>query len=332
MTCGTVWTTMTVQRACSEGRMSVELKIQNLSVRFSTPSGEIPAVNHVSLTFSDQEVTGIIGETGSGKSVLGLSILGLLQSNAAVSGSIFLGDRELTAMTERELCAVRGREIALVAQNPASSLNPSVRVGRQIGEVYRLAGLSPGESRRHTLELLSRLAFPRPEQIARAYPFELSGGQRQRVLTAIAVAARPKWIIADEPTKGLDAVVRSQVYDCFRTIRQQSQAGLLVITHDLLLARKLCDRILVMYCGRVLEENTAREIFSQARHPYTQGLIASLPHLGMRPMPGFSPAFTEQPAGCIFHPRCPYASARCRAEAPCPIPAGEGSVSCHRYA
>ena len=307
----------------------MELKIQDLCVRFSTPSGEIPAVNHVSLTFSPDTVTGIIGETGSGKSVLGLSILGLLQSNAAVSGKIFLGERELTALSQRELCQVRGRDIALVAQNPATSLNPSLRVGRQIEEVFRLRGENRAQRRAHTLELLRSMAFSDPERVARSYPFELSGGMCQRALTAIAVAARPRWLIADEPTKGLDAVVRNQVYDTFRTVREQYRAGFLVITHDLLLARKFCDRIVVMYCGRILETNTARELFEHPRHPYTQGLIASLPHLGMRPMAGFSPAFTHQPAGCVFHPRCPHARERCRLEEPGELCLGEGRVACH---
>lgn len=153
-----------------------------------------------------------------------------------------------------------------------------------------------------------------------------------RVLTAIAVAARPQWLIADEPTKGLDAVVRNQVYDTFCMVRDQYRVGFIVITHDLLLARKFCERIVVMYCGRVLETNAARELFEHPRHPYTQGLIASLPHLGMKPMAGFSPAFTDQPSGCVFHPRCPYAEARCRHTEPKSIPCGEGSVCCHRYA
>ena len=277
----------------------MELKIQDLCVRFSTPSGEIPAVNHVSLTFSPDTVTGIIGETGSGKSVLGLSILGLLQSNAAVSGQIFLGERELTALSQRELCQVRGRDIALVAQNPATSLNPSLRVGRQIEEVFRLRGENRAQRRAHTLELLRSMAFSDPERVARSYPFELSGGMCQRALTAIAVAARPRWLIADEPTKGLDAVVRNQVYDNFRTVREQYRAGFLVITHDLLLARKFCDRIVVMYCGRVLETNTARELFEHPGTPIPRGSSPRCPIWVCGPWPAFlRPLPTSPPAAC----------------------------------
>lgn len=308
----------------------MDIRTEDLCVRFASPSGSIQAVNHVDLTFSQDQVTGIIGETGSGKSVLGLSIMGLLSSGAAVEGRIFLGERELTSLSEKELCAVRGREIALVAQNPAASLNPSQRVGRQIQEVFRLAGESRSDSRRHTLELLKQMAFSDPEGTARSYPFELSGGMCQRVLAAIAAAARPRWMIADEPTKGLDAEVRSQVYDTFRMVREQYRGGFIVITHDLLLARKFCDRIAVMYCGQVLETNRAGELFRHPRHPYTKGLIASLPHLGMHPMPGFSPAFTSQPDGCVFHPRCPQACALCRDIRPDILPYGEGSVRCHR--
>ena len=291
----------------------MELYTKDLCVRFATRSGDIPAVNHVSLAFSERQVTGIIGETGSGKSVLGLSILGLLQSNASVTGQIFLGERELTALSERELCTVRGREIALVAQNPATSLNPSVRVGRQIEEVFRLAGKSTPDCRRLTLELLRQMAFSDPKQIAGAYPFELSGGMRQRVLTAIAVAARPQWLIADEPTKGLDAVVRNQVYDTFCMVRDQYRVGFIVITHDLLLARKFCERIVVMYCGRVLETNAARELFEHPRHPYTQGLIASLPHLGMKPMAGSR----------LYRPAL-------RLRIPSPVPLRGGSLPAYR--
>lgn len=308
------------------------LSLNDLCVRFATPSGEVLAVNHATVSFCQGEATGIIGETGSGKSVLGLSILGLLPAAAAVSGRIFLDKRELTALGEREMCQIRGREIALVAQNPGTSLNPSLRAGRQIEEVFRLTGAGRREARACTLALLERMGFSRPEETARRYPFELSGGMRQRVLTAIAAAARPRWIIADEPTKGLDAVVREQVYDTLRLSRREGRWGLLVITHDLLLARKLCDRIVVMYCGRVVETGPAPALFAAPRHPYTQGLIASLPHLGMKPMPGFSPAFTDQPSGCVFHPRCPYAEERCRREAPELAAAGEGSVCCHRCA
>lgn len=309
----------------------MDIRVEDLYVRFATLSGDIEAVNHVDLTFSQDQITGLIGESGSGKSVLGLTIMGLLQSNATVEGRIFLGERELISLSEKDLCTIRGREIALVAQNPATSLNPSQKVGRQIEEVFRLAGESKVDSTRRTHELLERMGFSDPKRVMNSYPFELSGGMCQRILTAIAVAARPRWIIADEPTKGLDAVVRNQVYDTFCMVKEQYNVSLIVITHDLLLARKFCDQIVVLYSGRVLEINTAQALFNNPRHPYTQGLIASLPHLGMRPMPGFSAAFTDQPSGCVFHPRCPYVDEDCRKIEPKLIPVEEGSVRCHRY-
>lgn len=305
--------------------------IDNLSVKFPTKHGYVCAVDNQSLKIPQGKITGIIGETGSGKSVLGLSILRLLQSNPEISGKIYLGEKDLTTMTNKEISKIRGKEIALVAQNPATSLNPSIIAGKQIAQVYQLANFNKKESKAKTLELLKMFGFENPEKIYNAYPFTLSGGMRQRILTAIAIAAEPQWIIADEPTKGLDAILRNQVYDLFRKVHTDFNVSFLIITHDLLLARKLCDNILVMYCGCILEENTAENIFNNPQHPYTKGLIKSLPNNGMVPMKGFSPAFTDLPTGCVFNPRCPNTTDLCQSLKPTLNDYQEGKVSCHGF-
>ena len=286
------------------------------------------AVDDVSFSVQEGEILGIVGESGCGKTTCGRTAIGLYSKTDGVS--LYRGEdiHRMRGAKRRAFCC----QVQTVFQDPYASLDPKNKVIDLIAEGMDIHHLYASQAeRREKVQALMEQVGLNPSGIDR-YPYEFSGGMRQRVLTAIAVAARPQWLIADEPTKGLDAVVRNQVYDTFCMVRDQYRVGFIVITHDLLLARKFCERIVVMYCGRVLETNAARELFEHPRHPYTQGLIASLPHLGMKPMAGFSPAFTDQPSGCVFHPRCPYAEARCRHTEPKSIPCGEGSVCCHRYA
>ena len=310
------------------------LDIKDERLSFFTPAGEVKALNGVSFTMNQGDVLGVVGESGSGKSVTAYSIMGLTAyPGKLVGGKVWFNGHEIENMKEKDFRKIRGNEVSIIFQDPMTSLNPVYTIGNQIVEVIRLhTDKNKAEAWARAKELLELVGINEPEKRLKQYPHELSGGMRQRVMIAIALACEPKLLIADEPTKGLDAVVRNQVYDTFCMVRDQYRVGFIVITHDLLLARKFCERIVVMYCGRVLETNAARELFEHPRHPYTQGLIASLPHLGMKPMAGFSPAFTDQPSGCVFHPRCPYAEARCRHTEPKSIPCGEGSVCCHRYA
>lgn len=309
-----------------------DIVINNLDVCFQVEGGNIQAVDQANIRFKWGQTTGIIGETGSGKSVLGLSILGLLQSNAFVSGDIFYNEYNLTKLSEKELGKIRSKEISLVAQNPAISLNPSMKIGKQIAEAMPKISLKMKEKeRQEIINLLQSFGFEEPEKIINTYPYTLSGGMAQRVLTAIAVAAKPSWIIADEPTKGLDPIIRGQVRDIFQTAWQEFNASTIVITHDLLLAHSLCDFIIVMYAGKILETGNAKDFFEKPLHPYSRGLLESLPSRGMNPMKGFSPAFTSLPKGCVFHPRCPVVMDICEKIPPAIVSVGEGSVSCHRY-
>lgn len=295
--------------------MNENIKITNLNVHFKTKNGNVRAVDNVSLELEQGKVIGLIGETGSGKSVLGLSILSLLAHNAIVSGSICYKDRDLLSLDKRAMMKLRGKEIALVPQNPGTALNPIVRVGRQIAEGIILHG---GASKKEAINeaMLLLKSFMMGNNSLRAYPFELSGGMKQRILAAIGIACNPLWLIADEPTKGLDAIVRRQVYDTFSRIKERNDMGILLITHDLMLAKRLCDKIAVMYAGDILEFGPSREVLENPKHPYTRGLIDSQPQRNLKPMQGNSPSLINPPKGCKFHPRCGYALEKCTLEKP----------------
>lgn len=295
--------------------MNANIKIQNLNVHFKTKLGNVKAVDNVSLELEKGKVIGLIGETGSGKSVLGLSILRLLADNAVVSGNILYKDIDLLSLDKTAMVGLRGKEIALVPQNPGTSLNPIMRVGKQVAEGIILhKKAKKKEAIDKALALMNK--FMMDDNILRAYPFELSGGMKQRVLAAIGISCNPIWLIADEPTKGLDAIVRSQVYETFSKIKERNDTGILLITHDLILAKRLCDKIAVMYAGDVLEIGLSKGILENPQHPYTKGLVNSQPHKHLKPMQGSSPSLIDLPKGCKFHPRCEYAMEKCYLQKP----------------
>lgn len=291
--------------------------IENLHVTFQTNVGIVKAVNNVSLSLKRGEVFALIGESGSGKSVLGLSILQLLPPNAKIWGNITYKGKNLLTLTKKEMRKIRGKEIGLIPQNPATSLNPVLKVGRQVEEgakLYRKWGKK--QLRAHTISLLERLGFTNAVRNINAYPFQLSGGMKQRVLATIGISGAPQLIIADEPTKGLDAITREKVVQLLRDIVRETKATLLLITHDLHVARAVSDRIGVMYAGQIVEIGESCTIFAAPKHPYTNAFIEALPDRGMKPIPGMPPTMTAIVKGCTYYTRCPYKEDRCFKKSP----------------
>ena len=292
--------------------MSGGLLFDNLQVTFRLPGGQnIKAVDGVTLPVLKGQVTGLIGESGCGKSVLGMALLGLLPPYAAVEGTISLDGETLTPQSAR---AKLGREIGLIPQNPADSLNPGRTVGAHLREALLPLKLGRAAAKEKGLALLTAFGFAQPERIWKAYPHELSGGMQQRVLCAVGAACSPQWMLADEPTKGLDKHLLGQVLDTLKTLPEQGVESMLVITHDLELARALCHHVAVMYAGQVLE--WGENVLSQPLHPYTCAFLDALPENGFQPMDGVAPRAGERLPGCPFAPRCPHCMSRCERERP----------------
>ncbi|MFI0425041.1 ABC transporter ATP-binding protein [Spongiactinospora sp. 9N601] len=294
------------------------LEIEDLAVRFPTEDGEVQAVDGVGLQVRPGEVLGVVGESGSGKSVTAMAVLGLVRRPGRVTrGRIAFRGRNLLDLSPRELRAVRGREIAMVFQDPMTALNPVVPVGRQIAEAVRLhhgrgpgRGLGRRDVRERVLDLLASVGVPNPQARYRQFPHEYSGGMRQRAMIAMALANEPALLIADEPTTALDVTIQAQVLDLLRAAREQSGAAAILITHDLGVIAELADRVAVMYAGRVVEQGDVHTVFDAPRHPYTRGLLASRPRVESAPgalvsIPGSPPSLLAPPPGCAFHPRCP---------------------------
>ena len=318
--------------------MSRLLEVRNLTTNFHIGVGCVQAVRNVSFHLDAGESLGIVGESGSGKSVTMMSIMGLLPDYADVTAdSIRFNDREMTKMSVGEFRKVRGNEIGMIFQDPMTSLNPLYTVENQIAEPLRIhRGMSKAEARRAALELLKRVEIPNPEARLKQYPHELSGGMRQRVMIAAAIACQPKLVIADEPTTALDVTIQAQVLDLLNHLKESSNASIIMITHDLGVIASMCSRILVMYGGIICEQGTVREIFYEPRHPYTWGLLRSIPKMTERkdekliPINGTPPDMLCPPKGCPFAPRCPYAMPVCRKYlAPNTVLGETHSCACH---
>lgn len=303
--------------------MAPLIEIKNLTAGFETPKGFLRAVDNVSLTIEAGESLGLVGESGCGKSATALSILQLLPFpiGKVTGGEILFGGRDLLKLNEKELCEVRGREIAMIFQEPMSALNPVMRIGKQIAEPLMIHGLAKDKNSAmaKAVEMLERVGIPEPQKRAKLYPHELSGGMRQRVLIAMALITRPKMIIADEPTTALDATLQSQIIDLLADLQKDFSASILFITHDLGLVKRLCQKTTVMYAGQVVESAPTAELFASPKHPYSEGLLHALPNDTLAPktplktIPGRLPSFFEWESGCRFRPRCPYATQECTA-------------------
>ena len=315
------------------------LELRELQTHFFTDDGVVRAVDGVSFALHPGETLAVVGESGSGKSVTSLSILRLVASppGRIVGGSIRFRGRDLLTLSEAEMRAIRGAEISMIFQEPMTSLNPVYTCGEQIMEVVELhEGVDRKTARTRAIEMLRLVGIPSPEQRVDEYPHQMSGGMRQRVMIAMALACRPAVLIADEPTTALDVTIQAQILDLLRSLREELGMAVLLITHDLGVVAETADRVAVMYAGQVVEYCAVREAFRATRHPYTAGLLASLPKLGdetqrLRVIPGNVPNPVRFPVACRFHPRCPIAVERCRREMPALRDVGGGHLArCHR--
>jgi peptide/nickel transport system ATP-binding protein len=299
------------------------LQVKGLKTYFYTEDGVVQAINGVDFTIAPGQVMGLVGESGSGKSVTSLSIMRLLPaSGKIVEGEIWFGNEDLTTLGEKRLLEIRGNEISMIFQQPTSCLNPVFRIGDQIAEaILTHAKISKEEANRQAVEMLRTVGIPDPGKRAQAYPHEISGGQAQRVMIAMALATRPKLLIADEPTTALDVTIQAQILDLMRNLRSETGASILLITHDMGVIAEMCDNVAVMYAGQIVEYTDVLSLFDEQLHPYAEGLLAAIPVLGvvqehLAVIPGSVPNLIALPPGCKFAPRCPYAKELCAQREP----------------
>ena len=318
------------------------LSIRDLAVEFRTEDGIVHAVDGISYDVFPGETLGIVGESGSGKSVSTMALLGLIPQppGRIASGTATFKDKDLLKMSARDLREFRGDEVAMVFQDPMTSLNPVLKIGFQLGEAIKThyPKVSDDTVRSRVIDLLRLVGVPNPDTRVDQYPHEFSGGMRQRAMIAMAIANSPSLLIADEPTTALDVTIQAQVLEVLKTVQEETEAATILITHDLGIVAEMCDRVLVMYAGRIVESGDVHTIFRAPRHPYTVGLLDSLPKLTedeewLRPIPGSPPSLINRPSGCAFHPRCFLSQGRqqCREEVPTLHSAeGEGhAAACH---
>lgn len=318
------------------------LEIKDLHTYFETKRGTIKAVNGVSYSVESGKTLGIVGESGSGKSVSAMSIIKLLDGNGYISkGEIWYNGMELTGLSVKELQHIRGNEISVIFQEPMTSLNPVFTIERQIAEPFMIhQGMNKKEAREHVVDMLKLVKIPNPEAVAKQYPFQLSGGMRQRVMIAMALACRPKLLIADEPTTALDVTIQAQILKLMNELKEEVGTSILFITHDLGVIYEMADDVAVMYCGQVVEMAPVEKIFGDTSiysHPYTEGLMVSVPRLDTPPgtrleaIPGAVPHPLDLPIGCKFAPRCKYATDKCHQEEPELLELEDGHSVCCFY-
>jgi len=321
---------------------TIILEVKNLVTAFDTEGGRIKAVDDVSFQVKKEHTLGLVGESGCGKSVTALSIMRLLPKPTGIieSGQILLNSTDIVGLPAEQMHKIRGKRISMIFQEPMTSLNPVQRIGKQLGEVFQLhfPQLAENEIREQSLELLQKVGIPEPEQRMAEYPHQISGGMRQRVMIALALACKPDILIADEPTTALDVTIQAQILDLVKKLQNETGMAVIFITHDLGVIAEICEDVVVMYAGKIAETASAIELFKNPQHPYTQGLLDSIPRLEtprktrLNIIQGMVPSLYELPSGCRFRNRCPHAMAVCATQPPPLTPIGEDHfAACYLY-
>ncbi|PLS16142.1 peptide ABC transporter ATP-binding protein [Bacillus sp. M6-12] len=302
--------------------MAQLLEVKNLKTKFKQGNDIVTVVDGVDFYVKSGETLGIVGESGCGKSVTSMSIIQLLGKKAEINGEILFEENDLLKLDEKDMRKIRGNDIAMIFQEPMTSLNPLHKVGKQISEPLRKhLNYSKDKAKARAIQLLNEVGIPRAEEVFSSYPHQLSGGMRQRIMIAIAMACQPKLIIADEPTTALDVTIQAQILDLMKKVKSENNTAIMLITHDLGVVAEMCDRVIVMYAGKVIENTDVLTLFRNPKHPYTIGLMNSMPdiindHERLQAIPGNVPMFHEMPQGCRFAPRCPHAMDICQEKMP----------------